>query len=69
MKILAMGPRINGNTTFIIEGVSVPVIKDAVLGSPRVGSNLQKVEGGYMVIDNTVDPDCVGGACGTGGNA
>jgi len=34
-----------------------------ISGSPRIGCQLEKVEGGYKVTGNNADPDCVGGVC------
>lgn len=54
-----------GKMFFIIEGEPNLVCVDEIIGSPRVGSNIEKVNGFWTVQQNNTDPDCVGGVCPT----
>ena len=44
-------------------GTIVDISMSIIKGSPRIGCELKHIDGGYEVISNTTDPDCVGGVC------
>lgn len=71
MRILTTKYVPKGGMYFIVDELEFPVHRDKILGEPRPGSQLKELEekGTYIVESSNVDPDCVGGACGTGGNA
>ena len=34
-----------------------------ISGPPRIGCEIERTDGGWKVVGNNADPDCVGGVC------